>query len=488
MINEKIKKQIYYLILALILLLGFLLRLKGFITNPPLWHDESALGWNILNRGYIGLFDKLRFLQIAPPLFLLFTKFLVFITNSYHHVFRCDLMLRFIPFICGNLSLIMFYFIGNKIFNSKWATLAGTALLALNPTLINYSFEFKPYSADVLCSLIALYIILNIDFKTTTIKHLIVSGFVLAILPWFSFGSTFVIIAGFMTLSFKRDNPKLFTILLLPAFASLFIYLKVFIIKSYTSNATGMLSFWQNEFVSKDLSNLAQLNSQNLNYFFSNIPYLSIFFIILCIIAGFILIIKDNKLSFTLISVLTFSTLIITSMMKLYPYSRRMILFLIPFLIIYTVKIIDIKKWIIGLIIFSLILIPHTVFAYNFIKFKNINKGDYSRIMIQIMAENISPKETVVLSEGSNADYLYYNTFYKLPNKIEYIKPNLSKYETNSGLMNRLKSGKYWLFLSYDYNTTYKNINEIANWADKHGKIVFKTQATQSTLIKLILD
>ncbi len=477
-----------HIILILIILIGFILRLKGLIANPPFWHDEAALGWNVLNKNYSDLFEKLRFLQIAPPLFLICTKFLVFITDSYNHVFRCDMVLRFIPFICGNLSLIMFYFIGNKIFNSKWASLAGTALLALNPVLINYSYEFKPYSVDVFCSLIALYIMLNINFKNANTKLMLIYGTILAILPWFSFGCSFIIIAGFMTLSFKRDNPNLFTTLLMPVVVSAFIYLKCFVINSYLSNASGMLSFWQTEFVSKDLSNLAQLNTQNLQYFFSNIPHLSLLLVVLCLITGFILTIKDSKLSFALISILTFSTLTVASMMKLYPYSRRMILFLIPFLIIYIVKILDIKKWIIGCVVISFILIPHVLFAYNFIKIKNINKGDYSRTMMQIMDKNITPKETIVINEGSNADFFYYNTFYKIQNKIEYIKPNYTNNETNSNLMKRLPAGNYWLFMSYDYNTEFKNIQEITNWAEKNGKIIFKTQATQSILIRLILD
>ena len=39
---------------------------------------------------------------------------------------------------------------------------------------------------------------------------------ILAILPWFSFMSTMVIFAGFMALSFKRENPKNFFLMFLP--------------------------------------------------------------------------------------------------------------------------------------------------------------------------------------------------------------------------------------------------------------------------------
>ena len=485
---EILKKYTYQICIGLIFILGLILRLKGYISNPSLWHDESALGWNILNKTYIELFGKLRFLQIAPPLFLTVTKLNLFIFDGYNNVYKSDLILRTFPFICGVCSMPMFYLVAKKLFNSKWTIASGLTLFAFNPILINYSFEFKPYSTDVLFSLIALYILLNIDFKTDTLKTIVKKSLILAILPWFSFASTFVIIAGIMTLSFKRTNTKLFMAILIPLILSAFLYLKIFIINSYTNNSYGMLNFWQNQFVKYDLSNLAQLNSENLNFFFINLPHFPIIILVPCIIAGFILFIKDKKYTFVIISILTYSVLISVSIMKYYPYSRRMVLFLIPLLIFYIAKITDIKKWLASWLIFILILIPHFIFAINFINSKTINKGDFARTIIQIISENTEPDEVIVISEGSNSDYFYYNYFYNLKNKIEYLKPNISKGETNSTLLNRLPKGKYWLFLSYDYNTMFENIKEITSWADENGKIIFKTQSTQSTLIKLILD
>lgn len=485
---EKIKKYHFQICLGLIFTLGFILRLKGYLINPPLWHDESALGWNIVNKSYIELFGKLRFLQVAPPLFLILSKFIVFLFDGYHNVLRCDLALRTIPFICGVCTMPMFYIVGKKLLNSKWTVLAGLMLIAFNPVLINYSFEFKPYSADVLCSLIAMYILLNIDLKTDSIKTTIKKALILSILPWFSFGSTFLIIACIMTLSFKRDNPKLFMTILLINILSAFLYLKVYVINSYANSSTGMINFWQNQFVKADLSNLAQLNSENLSYFYMNLPYLSITILTLCIIAGFILFIKDGKYKYIFLSLLTLSVTISASVMKYYPYSRRMVIFLIPFIILYIVKITDVKKWIVGWIIFLFILLPHFIFTINFLNTKAINKGDFSRIIMQIVYDNIKPNDIIVISEGSNSDYFYYNTFYNLPNKIEYIKPNTSKGETNSELLKRLPKGEYWLFLSYDYDTSFKNMKEIVQWASENGKVIFKTQSTQSALIKLILD
>ena len=475
-----------YICLSVILFIGFVLRIKGLIINLSLWTDESALAWNILNKGYFELFEKLRFLQIAPPLFLIFTKFLVCITDSVHHAYRCDFVLRIRPFICGNLSMIMFYFVAKKLFKSIWAINLGLFLIALNPVLINYSFEFKPYGADVLCSLIALYIFLNTDFKNDSLKHILIKGVILGILPWFSFASAFVIFSGFLFLSFKRDNPRMFSSMLMPVFVSAFVYLKSFIINTYSSNSAGMLAYWQNQFVQRDLSNLAQLNNENMHYFFANIPCFSEFIALLLVIAGFILFIKDRQFGYIFLSVLTFSSVISASIFKCYPYSQRMLLFLIPLVILYMAKIADIKKWFVGIIIFVFILIPHSIFMYKFIISKNINRADYSRQLMQTLASDIKTDETIVISEFSNTDFLYYNCFYNLKNKTEYLKPAYSKGETNKDLLNRLQKGSYWLFLSYDFNN--KPRNDILEWINQNAVVTFKKQITQSILIRFTLN
>ena len=482
------KKYLYYIILSLVFLTGFILRLKGFISNPPLWHDETALGWNILNKTYAELFAKLRFLQVAPPLFLVCTKFLVLIFDGYKNLYSCDLALRLIPFLCGNFALILFYLVVKKIFNSPWAVLAGTSLFALNPVLINYSFEFKPYSTDVLCVLIAVYIFLSIDFKSDSLKSIYRYSIILAILPWFSFASAFVIAAGFITLSFDRENPKLYIALLMPVVVSVILYLKFFILNSYSTNSQGMLISWNNKFVEKDFSNLTLLNKENIAYFFTNIPYLSLAILTTSAFAGFVLLAKDNKYRYLMLSILTYSIAVIASMGKYYPFSRRMVIFLIPFLIIYIVKITDIKKWFIGWAIFALILVPHFAFANNFLRMQNINKCDFSREMMFIVADNISNNDSIILNEASNTDYFYYNYFLKLPNKIEYLKPDLSKNETIESVLNRLPHGSYWMFLSYDYNPSFKNIKRYIEWAEKYCKIEFESRATQSALIKLIIN
>lgn len=482
-----LKKYFYYEVLGIILLLGLIFRLKGYLANPSLWLDESALGWNILNKNYLMLFQKLRFLQLAPPLFLICTKFLVFITGSYHHVMRCDLVLRTIPFISGVTSMWLFYLVSKRIINSKWVVLAGVFLFATNPVLINYSYEFKPYSVDVLCTLIAIYIFLKIDFKTICLRKIFKYGLILAILPWFSFTSSFVIFAGILTLSFKKENPTLFTSLLMPIVVSVFAYFNLFIANAYNENSAGMINYWNNQFVQADFSNIVRLHNENLHYFFINVPNLSFTIVTIIAIIGLFLLLKDNKIFYVFLSMLTLSSTIVASILHYYPFSRRMVLFLIPLFLIYLIKIADIKKPVWGWIFISFILIPHIIFAWNFIQLKGLNKGDFARSMLDRMAQDITPNEKIIVNGASNADFYYYNTFYGLKNDVIYLKPETENPLEIQRMLNSLQKGSYWLFMPYDYDMRHINIDNIVAWAYRHSKIRYEARAIQSTLIRITI-
>lgn len=485
---SNLKKNIYWILLSFVVFLGFVLRLKGLIANPSMWHDECALAWNILEKNYVELFGKLRFLQVAPPMFLIVSKLLVSIFHVKNHIFACDFVLRLIPFFFGSLSIVMFYFVCKSLFKSKWTTLIAILLFCLNPVLINYSFEFKPYILDVFCTLSALWIFLNTDFQKNSTKKILIYGCILAILPWFSFMSIIVIFAGFMALSFKRENPKNFFLMFVPIFLSAFLYLKIYVLNIYSQCSAGMIGFWQNEFVKRDLSNLTQLNMENLHYFFSNLPLFSCTLLSLLMFVGLILMFKDRNWRFILISVLTQASLIIASILHVYPYSRRLIIFLIPFILIFSVKIFDIKNKILAGILLTLIIIPHLLFTVNFVKIQNLNKDDFAREMMIKMTEEITPDETIVINESSNAEFCYYNLFFNLKHNKVFLKPqNKSEIAINTAL-NKLTKGKYWFYMPYDYNPNQNEIKTMSEWAKAHANVDIKVQATQSTLIRLSLD
>ena len=104
------------------------------------------------------------------------------------------------------------------------------------------------------------------------------------------------------------------------------------------------------------------------------------------------------------------------------------------------------------------------------------------------MAEEITPDETIVINESSNAEFCYYNLFFNLKHNKVFLKPqNKSEIAINTEL-NKLTKGKYWFYMPYDYNPNQKEIKTMSEWAKVHANVDIKVQATQSTLIRLSLD
>lgn len=479
---DKIRDRIYYVILALIIFAGVIIRIKFFLINPSLWNDESAIAWNVLNKSYIDLLQPLRFVQVAPPAFLILVKLVINILHAQNNVWFCDLIMRVIPLIIGLIAPIVFYFLGSKLLNYKLAKTSALLFFTLNPILINYSLELKPYISDVLFTVCILLIFLNIDLNNDKTKKLFFTGILLSIIPWFSFTSAIVLFAGFTVMSFYREKPKNFLVLSFPALFSIIIYLRTFIMNNYLANKDGMFAYWGNNFVEKNLSNLTSLNIHNMQYFFNDIPYLSYSIITLLSIIGFILFIKDKKYRFLAIFIITIATTVILSTFKIYPYYERLVLFIIPFIILFTAKTFDIKNRILSSIIFVLITIPFMLLSFNLLKLNEISKQDYARQMMIIISDNINPQDTIVIGSESNIDFVYYNMFFNFKhNKIFMLK---SKEGKNLQLtLNKFSKGVYWLFISYG-----KNANEYLKWAENNSKILFKMNTKKCILTKILID
>lgn len=494
------KKYWYNILLAIIVLFGIFLRLKGLLANPSMWHDESALAWNIVNKNYFQLFGPLRFLQMAPPLFLVCTKFLVGLFHASDKIEMCDFIFRLIPFACGALSIGVFYLICRELFTAKKAVIIALFLFCVNKILIDYSFEFKPYSVDVFVSLLlALFFIkldLGVNLNKINYKKLIFYVIGLALSVWFSFTSVFVLVAGFVNLiirNFKKENIKKFLVLILPLLVSMLLYLKLFVlnvINVVQGNGHGLAGFWDNNFVAMNLSNFFSLFIQNLSYFFY--PAKLLLFIMILLIYGIILFYKNKKyaqgINFVNIALLTFVFLVIASMLHIYPFSQRLIIFLIPFFIILIAKCADnkeikLKSFIVAIMIL-MIFFPQLNFALKNLKSQNFNKGDFSREMMQYLVKNIKPEDIIFVNNGSIADFSYYSGFYKIKNEMIFKTGGENTDKNYFEFLKNLKKGNYWFYLPYDYSYG-KDINFLKNWANKNTEILEMNSATQSTLIYL---
>jgi len=120
---------------------GIVLRLWQYLANSSLWLDEAALARNILDRAPAGFFSPLDYAQVAPPGFLLIEKGSVAVFGN------SEWSLRLFPLLCGIASLLMIWRIAAWILTG-WSVAYAVGLFALATPLVFFSSQVKQYSSD----------------------------------------------------------------------------------------------------------------------------------------------------------------------------------------------------------------------------------------------------------------------------------------------------------------------------------------------------
>lgn len=451
------KNFLYYFCIFLIAALGVFIRLNVLRHNFSLWHDECALAYNIKFRSFLGLFAPLDFNQMAPPFFTLATKIMTKFLGFSEYVFRI------IPFLFGCATLPAFYVLSKKVLDKKFSIIIAFALFALNTNLIKYSCEFKPYILDVFFAIICLVFFLDLNLKAISRKKTLLYGAFLALCPWFSLPSIFVISAGLLVLFFK--NLKKTLLLIIPFALSLLIYLKIFILNNY-SHSNYLLSFWDIAFLNKSANSIAYVLLITFDYLFQPIRYTCLASIFL--IFSFVITLKQQS-DFAKISLLTLIFLLTASHFNIYPFASRLTLFIFPMLLLTLLKPLDFiakNKKILSFILILFYLIFFWAFPQKVVEsmFANTyDRKEYPREMVAVIMQKIKPSDVIYVNNSSDADFAYYSSFYKFENKVvqEKIPKNITKEEYFKKL-NALSKDRYWIFAPIDFTNVevYPWLNE----------------------------
>ena len=406
---KQINKVVYYLTIFGIIILVFFIRTKMLLDNPSFWFDESALGYNVLTLNYKELFGILHLQQVAPPLFLVVSKF---ISNIFG---VSDITLRLFPFIIGNLSLIMFYFVLQKYLKNKIAILFGFIAFCFNLQILNYTVEFKPYICEVFSMCIILYSFYKFNWNNSY-KNLLFNGFCLALLPWFSFISV-ILLTVIYVINFSKQNFKKWLTFIFPSLLSFLLFI-FYYLKINNFYKSFMLDCWEKAFLTtgnffmfvKELF----LYTMNIKLFILSAAF---FF------AGFVICwFKHRKIA--VFSTLIFCIFIMLSFLKQYIFYERFLLFLIPLMILISIMPLEFisfkRKVFSGIIIFfSLFLfifpsikIAHISFTHKF------SKNSCAREFMQYLINNKKDTDYIFVDNLSANEFLYYSCYYKFANKV----------------------------------------------------------------------
>lgn len=336
---KSLKENLYiYLLPAFIILIGIIIRTKILFLNNEPYQDFVSVAASI-HLPYSQLFHSLDFAQVAPPFFLVLSKFLVQVFNPNHILEYNDFILRIIPYLAGIFSLPLFVILVQQMFQNKYLTWFCSFFFTFNFYSICYSLEFKQYSIETCMTVVLLLIFYNMDIKKDSIKKLLFISLFIAIIPWFSSISIIILMAGYPVLLIYLIKEKYFNLsrillLSIPLFISLILFY-FFYLKNLSESYYVLTDYWKDYFLTFD--NFMFLFKNSLSWFFPisiNKDFYFYAFIILNILFlisnnGY----KDNYKAKCLCLIPIFIFILI-SFLKLYPFYERFLLFLLPIFII----------------------------------------------------------------------------------------------------------------------------------------------------------
>ena len=384
-------------IIPTVLLLGVLIRCFAYFRNLSFWGDEACLALNVINKSYMELFKGLDYLQVAPPLFLVFSKALYQVINP-QSVWVRDLCFRIIPFLSGLASIPCFYFLLKLMVKNNFSRIVGLIIFVFNTTTILYCAQFKQYSLELLVSILLIIIFYKVLFEQ---KYKWYYSLLVAVAPWFSLSSLFIAGSYFFITMFK--NIKLLLKLCIPFLLSFTVFYFVYLKPVSAYNYEGMYNWWQNGYGFVSLVHPFRVAIRfgelfSFNKFIAEIIGVFILAVAACSVVP---IKKDNFLRKSFIYlpiVLTF----FASALKLYPIEARLIMFLFPLLVIsiseYNLKY---RKYILTLVCFISIITStyYTIKPYKFYT--------SAREVVSYVENDFTKGDKIILDNAFHR-YLYY--------------------------------------------------------------------------------
>lgn len=433
--------------LGLVFLIGLGLRLKLFIHNPSFFCDETALALNVIEKSFPELFQGLDHMQVAPPLFLVITKIFYNVLNAGDDLYARDLIFRIVPFVCGVASIPLFMYFVHRLFNNYHFTILSSFVFVLNPVLIDYSFEFKQYSCELMFALLLLIIFYS--FEKYKFIRLAGAVFIICLAPWFSISSWFIIAAGclwllYLHISGKPDSIGRGKILFLffAVSVNFVFYLKYFLISTYRQHYFGMNEYWNETF--HIYNPLLLFQKAGELFFAKNIPVNMVLgFIAVCLFIFYLVREKDGKRKWFL--TMPVFLVLLFALFNFYPFERRLILFLIPafsIVIAYPLMTISGKpyQWIF-VVLFLTGLTAFFIPAENFV----INKNAARALMLDLR-QNIKPGDKIIAGPSIHS-WEYYSG--KLP---AYASLDSKFSSGDKEKLGQLPSGRYYIYVSFNYH------------------------------------
>lgn len=447
-----------------IILMGMALRTVQYLYNRSLWTDEATLALNIVNKSFREFFSPLDYEQGAPIGFLMIEKSAICLLGNY------DYILRLFPFLCSLCSLILFFRVAQWFIKPRMIPIA-LCFFSLSYHVLYYATESKQYSSDLAITLLLYLSVIHVMSGEYSLPKILIMGIISNIAIWISHPSLFIIASANIILFrnvLKGKNKQIIYWLLFLYSSEIINFLILYNITLKTLfDSTHLIilegwAFAYMPFPPRSLTDLKWFSSNFLGVLKHPgglIPYLSIFPLII----GAITMAKEKKDNFLLLAIPLLLTLL-ASGLHLYPFSGRLILFIVPILLIGISKGIEKiseQSSTIGIALTGALLFFPILSASRYLIHPR-TKEEIKPIMMYLQ-KNKHPDDIIYLHDAAKFSFQYYAKQYGFQKSDLYIGEgkNLNEFHGQK---------RFWIVFSHVESIVYNKKYFTLLYLDKLGK------------------
>ena len=397
----------------ILIVLGAAFRLVQFLSGRSLWHDEATITLDVMDRSVGQLFQPSPLYgQTAPVGFLIGER----IFGTLFHF--TEAAMRAWPLVAGLLSLPLCYLLARRILKPLGVQVA-LGLFAISGPLIYYASEVKPYSGDVLFTLLLFWLGLKLLEPEPGHRWLVIAAIGGAIALWFSHVAFFgALSVGLVVVVPKLRRGRIHKLIpFLPVFAAWGISgLACYVLYlSRVSASHFLFNFWHEFFMPlppKSTADLFWFGRTFLEIFGYSAGLPAAGLAAFCAVIGAFSLGRRRGRVLALLLLPALAALLLSGIGK-YPFVGRLILFLVPSALLLIGEGIDYLHQKIGAaggtvvwVLLVLLALNPGVQALQHVKHPVV-KADV-RSALELIAERAGRGDTIYLNYGSIRPYRYY--------------------------------------------------------------------------------
>lgn len=435
---------------------GTLFRISQYLYNRSLTEGEAPLAMNVIKRSFLELIRPLDYSQTAPVGFLWIERSMVLLFGT------SEYSLRLFPLLAGITALFLFWrFCRRALPDGGW--LVSLALFCCGDHVIYFSSEVKQYSSDVLTVICVMLVAWQLLAKPESRRWWLVLCLCGVAVPWFSHPGTFALAAvlGVLVwLGFRRRLSLRRTLAMGALWLASCVICYLLILRHQMSN-TELAMTWSRAFMPIIPRSRSELLWYPIAFLkmLKNPLGLSVYELLFAVLAlgiGTVQMIRARTAQ-TLMLLLPVAAALVASALHLYPFEGRLLLFLVPLMLVligagvnrlYRAAAPN-SRTIAAALALLLVVHPAALATYRLVQPR---APEEIRPLMQYLARNVRPEDTVYLYYAAHNAYDYYADRYDLD--IPYVlgseaRGDWSRYYRE--LESFRGTGRFWILFSHVY-------------------------------------